>query len=100
MTRTTDDEARLVAAIVRGLQADLDRTMPNPPTLSTLRAGPPNERFALVSGAPGRAFVANGGVSTHCDGPTLLARFATELSDALAAGVFGATGHLARLPPP
>lgn len=89
MTRTTQDEARLVAAIVTGLQADLSRTLPDAPRISTLQAGPPNGRFALVSGTPGRVFTANGGVSTHCDAPTLLARFATELTDAIAAGVFG-----------
>lgn len=89
MTRTAEEEARLVAAIVTGLKADLSRTLPDAPAISTLQAGPPNGRFALVSGGRGRVFTTNGGVSTHCDAPTLLSRFATELSDAIAAGVFG-----------
>lgn len=89
MSRSREDEELLVGAIIFGLQTDLDRTLLDAPTLSVLRAGPPNGRFALVSGAPGRAFVANGGVSTRCDAPTLLERFASELSDAMAAGTFG-----------
>lgn len=89
MIRSREGEERLVTAIVHGLQTDLMRTLPDAPALSVLRAGPPNGRFALVSGARGRAFVANGGVSTHCDAPTLLERFAGELSDAIAAGTFG-----------
>lgn len=90
MTRTAEDEDRLLQALVSGLQADLNRTLAPAPEITTIRSGRvASKLIAIASPATGRAFTANGGVDLDRDAPALLVRLAVELADALAAGTFG-----------